>query len=1041
MPITVIRASAGSGKTYQLAISFIRILLAGESAGEPRNPAGILATTFTRAAAGEILNRVLRLIAEAMLSKKERESLAVALGQPLSEEHCARLLASLVGHLDRLAVSTMDSFFGQIAKAFSGDLGFAPDWTMAANESEADLLRRTLHALLDSTDHSSLSSALWTYRGGAVASMLQALRELAPGFAYSIADESAPPDFKKPDVYRWSAADIANAIATLAERNRWVPRNKGDKMPSKRWETAIEKLEAAVQEGVEATSLFSSTLCVKVFKKEEFYNTPIPPELHDALAPLAARASQAKLDAHLAREEALRWVGSHYARHRRTENFTGGTYTFGDVASMVTAAALTCNDLYFRIGTRNEHVLFDEFQDTSRLQFQFFKPIVEEVGANGGDILIVGDEKQAIYGWRGSDRWLMHAPLRELCAQIGKPKEKTLDQSYRSSPAVLRAVNCTFSRLRKPWLDVEGGDILDAAGREWAENFPKHRPAPTVGKLQGRVRLHDVPNDPDGDAETARKALIEKTLALVRDHLNEDPKRKIGILLRKNALMSSLIAGLRQAHPDVDVSGEGGNPLTDSRAVEIILSLFTWLDHPGSSAAIFLVTQSALAPVFGLAAGTRVPPDFTRSLRHRVMESGFAAVIRGWIRDPRFQTACSAHDLQRCEQLLEVAYEFDAQGPTRPSDFVSHVRDRRVERPGGSGVRVMTIHVSKGLEFEAVILVDVDGRAGGPGVNILRNPDGTFHIVPSKEEAPLMGLDALVERNVREGFIEELSVLYVAMTRARSFLDIVLREGGTQPLATLLRAALPPLEASGELTHAGEPYLDKVTEPSNEITDPGISAAVISQPADPAPDFSRTVLVTPSGGKELAAVNVSRIIAPRNRFALVRGDLVHVWLQDIRWIEEGLPDAADLVSRAAVLPGTHGLDRREIAALADAFLKALRNKNSELHAVLSMPALAAGESLDLWRERRFAVVRNNSGRREVINGSFDRVVLWRNKSGKAMRAAIVDYKTDRIASEEDRGAALARHAPQLDAYRTALCLLCPELNSKSVSTAIVFTSF
>ena len=95
MPLTVIRASAGSGKTFQLAMSFIRILLEGELAGQPCNPSAILATTFTRAAAGEILDRMLRLVAEAVLEKSRREFLEKQIGLPLSTAHCARLLSSL----------------------------------------------------------------------------------------------------------------------------------------------------------------------------------------------------------------------------------------------------------------------------------------------------------------------------------------------------------------------------------------------------------------------------------------------------------------------------------------------------------------------------------------------------------------------------------------------------------------------------------------------------------------------------------------------------------------------------------------------------------------------------------------------------------------------------------------------------------------------------------------------------------------------------------------------------------------------------------
>lgn len=1048
MPLTVIRASAGSGKTFQLAMSFIRILLEGELAGQPRNPAAILATTFTRAAAGEILDRVLRLVAEAVLSESRRKFLSKQLGLPLSAAHCARLLTSLTAHVDRLAISTMDAFFGQIAKAFSSDLGFAPDWSMAANEAEADLLRRTLHALLNATDHRSLGAALWTFRRGVISSMLDALRDLAPEFSAMKTEGDPTAEFTEPEPRRWSSAELTSITRILAERSAWIPRNKGDKKPPKAWENALDKIAHMLQPGAEAIPLLDITLAERIFLGGDFQRHPIPPELRDALHPLTERASEALRARHLAREDALRWLGAHYAQHRRAENFSGGTYTFGDVAAMVTVAAFDCSDLYFRIGTRYEHVLFDEFQDTSRLQFRFFQPIVEEVGSTGGEVLIVGDEKQAIYGWRGSDRALMHEPLRELGARIGAGGEKTLDQSFRSSPAVLAAVNRTFGRLREPWLDDDAKDkeALEFAGREWAAEFPEHQAADIVKNLQGRVRLLKVANIPDGDTETHKQALVAKTLELVATHLAEDPQRKIAVLLRKNALMPRLIASLRTAHPDVDVSGEGGNPLTDSRAVEIILGVITWLDHPGSTAAHHLVTQSPLATVFGFADSdeSRCVGDekLARTLRHRIMERGFATVLREWIRHPAFAAACSVHDRQRCEQLLEVAREFDARGPGRLSEFVAHVRARRIERPGGSGVRVMTIHVSKGLEFEAVILVDIDAQSGGHGTPILHDPDGTFHIVPSKEQAPLMGLDDLVQRNLREDFIEELSVLYVAMTRARSFLDIVLRDSAKVPAALLLRTALLPVGEDG-VTEEFDGVTFRTSEEARGRTnvaadgsDPGVAGDVLVENSLLASTYGRTVQVTPSGANESGAISIERILSPANRASLRRGEIVHEWLRQVAWLEDGLPDSEHWITAAAETAPE--LERRNLAAWARALTEEARSAGTELHRALSYPAAGAGETIELWRERRFAVVRDIEGRHEVVSGSFDRVVLWRDAEGKPLRAQIVDFKTDRFSSAKERAAIEARYAPQLAAYRDALCLLCRELERSAVSASLVF---
>ena len=1048
MPLTVIRASAGSGKTFQLAMSFIRILLEGELAGQPCNPSAILATTFTRAAAGEILDRVLRLVAEAVLEKSRREFLEKQIGLPLSTAHCARLLSSLAAHVDRLAISTMDAFFGQIAKAFSSDLGLAPDWTMAVNEAEADLLRRTLHALLDATDHRSLGAALWTFRRGVISSMLDALRDLAPEFSALKQEQDASAKFTEPDPQRWSSTEVADAARVLAGRNEWIPRNKSDRKPPKNWEIALEKIAGAIQPGAEAIPLLGITLAERILLGGDFQRHPIPPELRDALRPLIDRSSAALRARHLAREDALRWLGAHYSRHRRAANFSGGAYTFGDVAAMVTAAALDCSDLYFRIGTRYEHVLFDEFQDTSRLQFRFFQPIVEEIGSTGGEVLIVGDEKQAIYGWRGSDRALMHGPLRELGAQNGDGGERTLDESFRSSPAVLAAVNRTFMRLHKPWLDEDVKDkaALEIAGNEWAAEFPEHKSAEVVQNLQGSVRVLKVANDPDGDTESHKQALVAKTLELVGAHLAEDPQRKIAVLLRKNALMPRLIASLRSAHPDVDVSGEGGNPLTDSRAAEVILGVLTWLDHPGNTAAHHLVTHSPLTVVFGFsdAAERDCETNLARELRRRIMVRGYATVVREWIRHPAFSAACSEHDLQRCEQLLEVAREFDAHGPGRISEFVAHVRARRIERPGGSGVRVMTIHASKGLEFEAVILVDIDARPGGHGTPILHNPDGTFHIVPSKEEAPLMGLDDLVQRNIREDFMEELSVLYVAMTRARSFLDIVLRADAKLPVAALLRAALLPVGEDGIAEkfdglsfRANEDARGRKDVTAGE-SDPGVSADVSVSGVLPVPAFGRAVHTTPSGANERGTVSAAHILSPTNRAAMRRGELIHEWLRQINWIEDGLPDPEDWITSAA--EAVRDVDHRDIAAWARGLSDEVRNGNTELHRTFSRPVADAGETIELWRERRFAVVREITGRNEVVSGSFDRVVLWRDAKDRAVRAEITDFKTDGFSSDAERATIVERYAPQLESYRSALRLLLPVLAPDAITASLTFVS-
>ena len=1052
MPLAIIRASAGSGKTFQLAVSFIRILLRGKADGHPQNPAAILATTFTRAAVGEILDRVLRLLSEAALSDERRANLVKQLGVPLSPQDCHRLLATLTAHMDRLAISTMDAFFAQIAKAFASELGLAPDWTMAVDEGEEELLRETLHAILAGADLQSLAEALWTFRRGVVSSMLGALADLAPNLERTIAISEAPATFARPEVRRWSKDELAEITKTLAAAGEWIPKTKaGTKVKS--WEDSIDKLRAVLQPGEDATALLEIPLVVKFFNDEDYAKHPTPAPLASAMQPLLARACAALVRRHEAREAALCWLAQHYKSHRREAAFRAGAYTFSDVAAMVTSAALAQDELYFRLGTRFEHVLFDEFQDTSRLQFHFFRPIVEEIGSGGGEVLVVGDEKQAIYGWRGGDRELMHGPLDDIGKTIGTAPARILSESFRSSRAVLDAVNRSFQSLAHGWLDEKqtDKDAIESAGREWATTFPEHKPAKDVEKLRGRVRVILAPTGEGADAEDKSRALIAKALEYIGTHLDEDPQRKIGILLRKKNLMPRLIADIRSAHPDVDVSGEGGNPLTDSRAVEVILCLLAWLDHPGSTAARQLVLTSPLAVVFGFPASiraeNRVGTDelhALRAIRHGLTAHGFATTLRSWIRHTAFPAACSDHDIQRCEQLLGVARDFDARGPARPSDFAAHVRKRRIERPGGSQVRVMTIHASKGLEFEAVLLLELDAAQGGRGDVIVSNPGESPRIVPSKKDAPFLGMDDLVNTQASADFMEELSVLYVGMTRARSFLDIILREGGKSPLALLLRRALQVDADRTVEEFDGLSMRECDAERGRgglkpDKPDSGMAGAFAATGMKRIVAFAgRAGHATPSGSSEGGIVSVAKIFAPANRAAMRRGELIHAWLRQITWIEDGLPDADVLVQPTVELAAD--MDRGEVVAWAGRLIGEANSAGSELRATLTKPHVARGETLDLWRERAFAVIRNAEGRPEVLNGSFDRVHLWRALDGKALRAEIVDFKTDRCSSAEERSVIEARYAPQLAAYREAMLLLCPELEVRTVSVRLVLVS-
>ncbi|MEM6365525.1 MAG: UvrD-helicase domain-containing protein, partial [Planctomycetota bacterium] len=147
---TLVRASAGTGKTYQLTARLLQILLAGAS------PDTILATTFTRKAAGEILDRVLISLANAAVGPESEQALS-DLRQQVDREHltsktCAELLHRVLQQIHRVRIGTLDSLFSQLARSLPFELSLPPGWRLTDDIEEQWLRRTAVSNLIDSLE-------------------------------------------------------------------------------------------------------------------------------------------------------------------------------------------------------------------------------------------------------------------------------------------------------------------------------------------------------------------------------------------------------------------------------------------------------------------------------------------------------------------------------------------------------------------------------------------------------------------------------------------------------------------------------------------------------------------------------------------------------------------------------------------------------------------------------------------------------------------------------------------------------------------------
>jgi len=1069
----LILASAGTGKTFRLTNRLIALLAHGHA------PDSILASTFTRKAAGEILARVLGVLSGAASDPARLDELRKHTGvQDLDAERCAELLDELAACLPRLGVMTIDSFLARAARCFTLELGVPGGIPIAEDHADEELRVEALARVVGEQDVDTLTDLVVMLHGdlpgrSVVGTLLDAMQD---GYEAFIETCERPETWGQPTVPSGGTLDddaLCQCAAALESLD--LPR-KRDGTQDSRWaranQTAIDHLRARNWEGLLGSGIAKNLSAADLGDGDAKYcSSPIPPEIRAAYMPAVEHARRVLLDRARRRTMATfellaRFDESYTALKRRR-----GMYRHEDVPRMLARAGATglANLLYYRLDGAVHHVLLDEFQDTSRLQFELLEPMLDEMLAqhDGRSVFIVGDVKQSLYGWRQAEPGLLeHLPDRWSSLEVG-----TMDESYRSSPVVLDAVNRVFCSL-------EAHPKLVEAGQRWRSRFHSHvassltehlpgwaelsvAGAPRQDRPEGQPELEDAPpappEPPDPPDPPDPLTIACERVASLRHRV---PWARIAILLRKNKHTARAIHTLAQL--GVPASQEGGAPVTDAAAVAAIVSAFRLAQHPGDSAAAFHVGTSPLAP--RLRIENPLDPsnarDASMAVRRRLLLAGYAHTV-AWLGD-QCRAVMSRRELDRFEQLVSLGWRADAIGvaPASPGVFVRMVESTRLDAPGAEPVRVMTVHASKGLEFDAVILPELDEPLNGRhGAIIVDRPDpvGRAHAVcrwPNELLRRLdVDLDEIHDRHQRKQIDEQLCTLYVAMTRAVHHLEMIIsprdKADPKGDISDLLRVTLAPgvvPEPGARLWCDGDEAWPARASRAADHAD--------AEPIEPEPVTLRLARSSPgrAGADRLAIRSPSQLagvggdwrgggVDLRERLGLESrslrariGSIVHGWFELIGWIEDGVPSDPALIDAARA----HGVDEHEAQALVPEFRRTL--EQPEVASALSRASHEDSESVRLDRERGFAVRFEPEPGDEhaepcIVSGRFDRLVFVPGLWGE-----VLDFKTDAVGADE--GSLRARveaHRPQLDAYRRAAASMLG-LAPDRVRARIVFTA-
>ena len=462
--------------------------------------------------------------------------------------------------------------------------------------------------------------------------------------------------------------------------------------------------------------------------------------------------------------------------------------------------------IFEKIGTKLEHVMIDEFQDTSTVQWQNFRVLLDEAMSHeGGSNLIVGDVKQSIYRWRAGD-WRL---LNDIEQQFRQQQIETipLKKNYRSERNIITFNNHFFSQAaeleyqEQKELNPEEAEQLKRAYADVVQEIPEDREA------SGEVSVRLLPAE-DYQEQTLQQ--VAETISILT--IRGVPQKEIAILVRVNNQIPMIAQYFLEQMPEVTIVSDEAFRLDASVAVNLLVSALRLLTHPDDQ-----LTKAAIVKCYHIDVLKEQAKDNELLLSTNDLDQLLPETLlvqrEVLLTMPLYELAerlYAIFSLERLNEQSAYVFAFYDQLASYVNDNTADIDSflaawdesicgKTIQSEETNGVRIISIHKSKGLEYNYVICPFCDWQLEKQSGNILwcqpeEQPFSDLPIAPvDYSRGQMIGTiyepDYLHEH--LQNTVDNLNLLYVAFTRAKKGLYVFGKRGAKASRSGLIEQCLP----------------------------------------------------------------------------------------------------------------------------------------------------------------------------------------------------------------------------------------------------------